>query len=94
MWELPQFASPRPSDRTLFSVRHSITTTDFKVHVVKPRQLPDIDQLKYKPDVYSMEVAQDTAKLFESMKLVPTLALLDPCGYLGLTRDLIHETVC
>jgi three-Cys-motif partner protein len=53
--------------------------------------LPDIDKLKFKPAVYRMEVAEDTTKLFESMKLVPTLALLDPWGYKGLTRDLIHS---
>src|SRR5207245_821377 len=50
-----------------------------------------IDKLKFKPAVHQTEVAHDTAKLFESMKLVPTLALLDPWGYKGLTRDLIHS---
>jgi three-Cys-motif partner protein len=54
-------------------------------------KLPDIDKLKFKPAVYGMEVADETAKLFEGMKLVPTLALLDPWGYKGLTRDLIHS---
>lgn len=33
MWELPQVA-PQASDEQLFSVRHSITVTDYKVQVV------------------------------------------------------------
>jgi three-Cys-motif partner protein len=53
--------------------------------------LPDIGKLKFKPEVYKWEVADDTAKFFESRKLIPTLALLDPWGYKGLTRDLIHS---
>ncbi len=53
--------------------------------------LPGIEKLKYKPIVYTTEVAEDTAKLFEKIKLVPTLALLDPWGYKGLARGLIHS---
>src|SRR6266508_2968762 len=53
--------------------------------------LPGINKLKYKPMVDEGEVAGDTPKLFEKIKLVPTLALLDPWGYKGLTRDLIHS---
>ena len=33
MWELPQVA-PQPSDIAIFTVRHSITVTDYKVQVV------------------------------------------------------------
>ncbi len=40
MWELPKIASPRASDQILFSVRHSITTTDFTVHVIKRHAAP------------------------------------------------------
>jgi three-Cys-motif partner protein len=53
--------------------------------------LPRVKELKYKPVVSSYEIAADTAKLFEKIKLVPTLALLDPWGYKGLTRELIHS---
>lgn len=34
MWELPEVESPTASDEPLFSVRHSITITDFDVRVV------------------------------------------------------------
>lgn len=53
--------------------------------------LPDIENLKFKPVVYANKVGDDTAKFFEKKTLVPTLALLDPWGYKGLTRDLIHS---
>jgi len=42
MWELPKIASPRASDEKLFSVRHSITTTDFTVHVIARREAPSL----------------------------------------------------
>jgi three-Cys-motif partner protein len=53
--------------------------------------LPGIEKLKYKPVVYANAVGDDTANVFETKTLVPTLALLDPFGYKGLTRDLIHS---
>jgi A/G-specific adenine glycosylase len=34
MWELPELASRKASDKLLFSLRHSITITDFSVGVV------------------------------------------------------------
>jgi A/G-specific adenine glycosylase len=40
MWELPELASRKASDQRLFSLRHSITITDFSVRVVD-RMQPD-----------------------------------------------------
>jgi A/G-specific adenine glycosylase len=39
MWELPASASLNNSDELLFWLRHSITVTDFKVRVVRPRRV-------------------------------------------------------
>jgi A/G-specific adenine glycosylase len=39
MWELPQAFSALTSDQELFSVRHSITVTDFRVQVISRKQL-------------------------------------------------------
>ena len=39
MWELPELASPIASDEPLFSIRHSITVTDFKVQVVRRKNI-------------------------------------------------------
>ncbi|HEY8671915.1 MAG TPA: A/G-specific adenine glycosylase [Terriglobales bacterium] len=40
MWELPLLASHKISDEKLFSVRHSITITDFKVNVIRRHGFP------------------------------------------------------
>jgi A/G-specific adenine glycosylase len=37
MWELPEIPAPNPAAETLFTLRHSITVTDYTVRVVKPR---------------------------------------------------------
>jgi len=39
MWELPELASPGASDELLFSIRHSITVTDYKVQVVRKKNI-------------------------------------------------------
>jgi A/G-specific adenine glycosylase len=39
MWELPELASPSATDELLFSIRHSITITDFKVQVVRTNDI-------------------------------------------------------
>ena len=39
MWELPELASPTATDELLFSMRHSITVTDFKVQVVRRKNI-------------------------------------------------------
>ncbi len=39
MWELPELASPSAADELLFSIRHSITVTDFKVQVVRRKSI-------------------------------------------------------
>ena len=38
MWELPEVAMPNASDEPLFSLRHSITVTNFNVRVVAGRR--------------------------------------------------------
>ncbi len=53
MWELPKIASPRASDQTLFSVKHSITTTDFTVHVIKRRGAPALKRAIIRSGVQS-----------------------------------------
>lgn len=40
MWELPQAAAPHTCDEPVFSVRHSITITDFRVHVITRKRTP------------------------------------------------------
>jgi three-Cys-motif partner protein len=53
----------------------------------------NIDLLKYEPQVYNEEVGSKIVKMFESMRLVPTLFFVDPWGYEGLSLQLINSVV-
>ncbi|NOT55205.1 MAG: three-Cys-motif partner protein TcmP [Deltaproteobacteria bacterium] len=55
--------------------------------------LPGIEQLRYKPIVRNAEVGEQMVRLFEEMKLVPTLFFVDPWGYKGLSLRLINSVL-
>lgn len=55
--------------------------------------IPDITSLKYKPAVYNEEVGEEIVKMFEQMRLVPTLFFVDPWGYKGLSLGLINSVL-
>jgi len=57
------------------------------------QSLPGIEKLKYQPTVRNEEVGDEMAKVFSRVKLVPTLFFVDPCGYKGLSRELLHAVV-
>lgn len=57
------------------------------------KSLPGIDKLRYQPDVHTDEVGDKIVKLFEGMKLVPTLFFVDPWGYKGLSLRLINSVL-
>ena len=57
------------------------------------QELPGVEKLKYKPKVMNKEVGTDMVKLFEQMKLVPTLFFVDPWGYKGLSLQLMNAVV-
>jgi three-Cys-motif partner protein len=57
------------------------------------RDLPGIDKLKYKPDVMNDEVGTEMVKMFEEMRLIPTLFFVDPWGYKGLSLQLVNAVV-
>jgi three-Cys-motif partner protein len=50
--------------------------------------LPGIEQLKHKPQVQSEEVGTEIVKMFEKMRLIPTLFFVDPWGCKGLSLAL------
>jgi len=54
---------------------------------------PDITSLKYKPEIYSEEVGEEIVKMFEQMRMVPTLFFVDPWGYKGLSLRLINSVL-
>lgn len=57
------------------------------------KKIPDIEKLKYKPDVQTSEVGDEMVKMFEGMNLVPTLFFVDPWGYKGLSLRLINSVL-
>jgi len=57
------------------------------------QELPGVERLKYKPTVMNKEVGTEMVKLFEQMKLVPTLFFVDPWGYKGLSLQLVNAVV-
>ena len=56
-------------------------------------EIPGIEKLNYKPEVYNQEVGQEIVKMFESMQLVPTLFFVDPWGYKGLSLRLVNSVL-
>lgn len=56
-------------------------------------QLGGIERLKHKPQVRTQEVGEEIVKMFEQMKLVPTLFFVDPWGYRGLSLRLVNSVL-
>lgn len=55
--------------------------------------IPNIQNLKYKPQIINHEVGENIVKTFNKQKLVPTLFFVDPWGYKGLSLQLINSVV-
>jgi hypothetical protein len=55
--------------------------------------LPDIDKLKYKPNVTNITIGSTLVDQLRGMRLVPTLFFIDPWGYKGLSLDLIGTAI-
>ncbi|MCL5998527.1 MAG: three-Cys-motif partner protein TcmP [Chloroflexi bacterium] len=56
-------------------------------------QLPGIERLKYHPQVHTEEVGDRIVRMFEQMRLVPTLFFVDPWGYKGLSLRLVNSVI-
>jgi len=56
-------------------------------------QIPGINELRYKPIVNNNEVGDGIAKIFESIKLLPSLFFVDPWGYKGLSLKLVNSVL-
>jgi len=56
-------------------------------------EIPGIENLKYKPEVYNQEVGEEIVKMFENMNLIPTLFFVDPWGYKGLSLRLVNSVL-
>lgn len=56
-------------------------------------RLPNIGDLKHKPEVYVGSVDGSAAEFFEKTKLIPTFSFIDPFGYKGLSWSLIRAII-
>lgn len=56
-------------------------------------ELPDIDKLRFYPNVWNKEVGVNIVQEFEKMNLIPTLFFVDPWGYKGLSLRLINSVL-
>ncbi|WP_282035011.1 three-Cys-motif partner protein TcmP [Metabacillus indicus] len=75
---------------TIFNDGNSNLSKELEENI---KALPDIEALKYEPQVMNDEVGDDLAEMFADMRLVPTLAFVDPWGYKGLTTKLINALI-
>ena len=57
------------------------------------RDLPGIDKLKHLPHVSRETVGQDIVSVFKGLGLMPSLVFLDPCGYKGLSLELVNSVL-
>ncbi|MFA4967709.1 MAG: three-Cys-motif partner protein TcmP, partial [Candidatus Margulisiibacteriota bacterium] len=55
--------------------------------------LPNIDKMKYQPQINNDEVGEEVVKQFEEMRFVPTLFFVDPWGYKGLSLKLVNAVL-
>ncbi|MBU1082516.1 MAG: three-Cys-motif partner protein TcmP [Spirochaetes bacterium] len=83
---------PRISSRlvTLFNDKDTNNVKSLEKTIAS---IPDIEKLKYKPEINNEEVGEDIVKMFEDMRLVPTLFFVDPWGYKGLSLRLINSVL-
>ncbi|WP_223226181.1 three-Cys-motif partner protein TcmP [Sporomusa sp. GT1] len=56
-------------------------------------QLPGIDNLRHKPQVFNSVVGDEMAEQLEKTSLVPSLGFIDPWGYKGLSSRLIAALI-
>jgi three-Cys-motif partner protein len=57
------------------------------------KELPGVEKLKHRPQVMNEEVGTKIVKMFEEMRLIPTLFFVDPWGYKGLSLQLVNAVV-
>lgn len=56
-------------------------------------QMPNVGQLKHKPQVGNLQVGPDLVEQLEGIKMVPSLLFVDPWGYKGLSLRLIDSVL-
>jgi three-Cys-motif partner protein len=85
-------ASPDIRDR-LVAIFNDKDVANLKSLQEAIETLPGIATLRHRPQVLNKEVGTDIVKVFDEMKLIPTLFFVDPWGYKGLSLRLINSVL-
>lgn len=75
---------------TLFNDADSNNTHQLEEYI---QSIPEVEKLRYKPQVWNQEVGENIVQLFEETRLIPVLFFVDPWGYKGLSLQLINSVV-
>ena len=75
---------------TIFNDKDEANTNSLEKAI---SEIPGIEQLKFQPEVKTQEVGDNIAKMFEKMRLIPTLFFVDPWGYKGLSLRLVNSVL-
>jgi len=75
---------------TFFGDKDQRTISKLDVNI---KGLPGISNLKFPPVVKAGEVTGKLAEQLAALRLVPTLMFLDPCGYKGISADIIRAVL-
>lgn len=75
---------------TIFNDKDQDNTSNLSLAI---QEISEIDNLKFKPQVWNQEVGENIVVEFEKMKLIPTLFFVDPWGYKGLSLRLVNSVL-
>lgn len=77
----------------LVTVFNDMDTTNIQSLENEIKQLPNIEKLKYQPEIWNKEIGTEIVKMFEEMSLIPTLFFVDPWGYKGFSLKLVNAVI-
>ncbi|MEA5572645.1 three-Cys-motif partner protein TcmP [Calothrix sp. UHCC 0171] len=77
----------------LVTVFNDVNTNNVNSLQQAINSLPNINNLKYQPQIINQEVGENIVRKFNDIKLIPTLFFVDPWGYKGLSLQLINSVV-
>ncbi|HEY8938139.1 MAG TPA: three-Cys-motif partner protein TcmP [Cyclobacteriaceae bacterium] len=56
-------------------------------------EIPDVDQLKFRPYIEVNKVGEEVTKKLQEISLIPSLIFIDPFGYNGLSLELLGSAI-
>ncbi len=78
MWELPRASMPGSSDELLFSVRHSITVTDYRVHVVSRKKAVSQGKWVGLARLNGCALTGLTKKILRKVGIIQEMGIIEP----------------